>query len=205
MRPVNNLQKCSAPVIPHGNAREDSAKRASTRENMAARAQLFYRYDTYQYTRRFYRYETVTRELFSSVYHQNWKTKKDRLYFLEDLVKNLTAASGFMLGLFRDKSEAEAFNLLIFWALQNALNLFLRTDVFLSKPGGIWQVSLDTSIKRYMLFFLQTVYCQPTSFQPAKLTALFVAQVLRNAYLRYLRRFLAQIFSIDSNHAPLLL
>ena len=56
-------------LIPHGNAREDSAKRASTRENMAARAQLFYRYDTY--TRRFYRYETVTRELFSSVYHQN--------------------------------------------------------------------------------------------------------------------------------------
>ena len=87
--------------------------RASTRENMAARAKLFYRYDTY--TRRFYRYETVTRELFSSVYHQNWKTKKDRLYVLEDLVKNLnrSAASGFMLGLFRDKSLASAFNLLL--------------------------------------------------------------------------------------------
>ena len=27
-------------------------------------------------TRRFYRYETVTRELFSSVYHQNWKPRR---------------------------------------------------------------------------------------------------------------------------------
>ena len=32
---------------------------------------------------------------------------------------------------------------------------------------------------------------------------LIVAWLLRNAYLHYLRRFLAQIFSIDSNHAPL--
>ena len=135
-------------LIPQGNAREDSAKRASTRENMAARAQLFYRYDTYRrvshnvvtmetnaigwplwlitfwysefeeimsipnscayscskiyryqyvinqgghpfalvsmvttlwervYTRGFYRYDTVTRELFSSVYHQNWKPRR---------------------------------------------------------------------------------------------------------------------------------
>ena len=32
---------------------------------------------------------------------------------------------------------------------------------------------------------------------------LIVAWLLRNAYFNYLRRFLAQIFSIDSHHAPL--
>ena len=74
-------------LIPHGNAREGCTKRASTREIMAARAKLFYRYDTY--TRRFYRYETVTRELFDLLrLSSELKTKKDRLYVLDNSVKN---------------------------------------------------------------------------------------------------------------------
>ena len=91
-------------LIPHGNAREDSAKRASTRENMAARAQLFYRYDTY--TRRFYRYETVARELIRT------ENQEDRLYLLEDSVKNLNrlkaSASNLLLEFFRGQSLINA-------------------------------------------------------------------------------------------------
>ena len=80
--------------------------------------------------------------------------------------------------------------------------LFIRHLWLYREMLSDWRLTVNTD-KTVVMEFTRRPIPSDLAINLRGDNPLIVAWLLRNAYLHYLRRFLAQIFSIDSNHAPL--